>query len=153
VADTLGGSFEGRLEGVDNHNPLAKWMVQIWPIWHHHAIYVANCVRYCNDDEDTIWILDFLWSHATIQQLNLKAVSLLGQPGAMFIGQVYKSSEHPWFLPREKIVLIGRVKDVSTWLKQNWDDYIPNLVLIVLPQSVPDADGGRLWASVRCVIC
>ena len=71
VADTLGGLFGGGLQGLDDHNPPAKWVAQGWPIWHHRAIYVANCVRYRNDDEDTIRILDFRWSHGTIRGPNL----------------------------------------------------------------------------------
>jgi hypothetical protein len=43
-------------------------------------------------------------------------------------------------LPREKIVFIERDKDVSTWLKQTWEEAIQNPDLLVLPQVAPDAD-------------
>jgi len=63
VADTLGRLFGGGLQGLDDDNPPAKWVAQSSLIWHHLAIYVANCVRYHNDDEDIIRILDFQRSH------------------------------------------------------------------------------------------
>jgi len=128
-------------------------VAQSWPIWHHRAIYVANCVRYRNDDEDTIRILDFRWSHGTIRGPKLQDVSLLGRPGARYIGLIYKSGGLPRSFPREKMVFIERDEDVSTWLKLTWDEDIPNPVLLVLPQAAPDADGGRLLASVRWILC
>jgi hypothetical protein len=48
---------------------------------------------------------------------------------------------------------IKRDEDVSTWLKLTLDEDIPNPVLLVLPQAVPDVDGGRLLASVRWIHC
>jgi hypothetical protein len=51
------------------------------------------------------------------------------------------------------MVFIERDEDGSTWLKLTWDEDIPNPVLVVLPQAAPDADGGRLLASVRWILC
>lgn len=48
VADTLRGMLGGRLLGLDDHTPPAKWVAQSWPIWHHHGFYIGNCVRYFN---------------------------------------------------------------------------------------------------------
>ena len=79
-------------------------------------------------------------------------VSVLGQPGAGYIGLMYKSGGLPRSLPWEKMVIIERDKEVSTWLKLTWDDDIPNPVHLVLPQAVPDPDGGRLLASVRWIL-
>ena len=56
-------------------------------------------------------------------------------------------------VPHERIVFIQWDKDVSNWLKLPCDKQIPNPVLIVLPQAAPDADGGRLLASLLWVIC
>jgi len=114
VADTLGGLFGGGLQGLDDHNPPAKWVAQSWLIWHHRAIYVANCVTYRNDDDDTLRILDFRWSHGTICGPKLQDVSLLGRPGARYIGLIYKSGGLPRFFPREKMVFIEQDEDVST---------------------------------------
>jgi len=114
MADTLGELFGGRLQSLDDHNPLAKWVAQSWPIWHLRTIYVANCVRYRNDDEDTLPILDFQWSHETIRRPRLQDVSLLGRPGARYIGLLYKSSGLPQSLPRERMFFIEQDEDVST---------------------------------------
>jgi hypothetical protein len=65
---------------------------------------------------------------------------------------IYKSGELPRSFSQEKMVFIQRDEDVSTWLKLTWDKDIPNLVLLVLPQAAPDADGGRLLASVRWIL-
>ena len=153
VADTLGGLFCGGMQSSDNHNPPAKWVVKSWQIWHHHATYVAKCVRYHNDHEDTILILDFRWSHRTIRGPKLQDVSLLGQPGARYIGLLNKSVGLPRSLPREKLVSIERDEDVSTSLKLTSDEDIPNPVLLVLPQAPPNADPDRLLASVRWILC
>ena len=153
MADTLGGLFGGGLQGLDDHNPPAKWVAQSGLIWHHRAIYVANCVRYRNNDDDTIRILDFRWPHGTIRGPKLQDVSLLGRPGARYIGLLYESGGLPRSLPRERMVFIERDKDVSTWLELPWDEDIPNPVFLVLPQAAPDADGGRLLASVRWILC
>jgi hypothetical protein len=48
---------------------------------------------------------------------------------------------------------IERDEDVSTRLKLTWDEDIPNPVLLVVLQAAPDADGGRLLASVRWILC
>jgi len=80
-------------------------------------------------------------------------MSLLGLPGARYIGLIYKSGGLPRSFPREKMVFIERDEDVSTWLKLTWDEDIANPVLLVLPQAAPDADGGRLLASVRWILC
>jgi len=153
VAHTLGGLSGGGLHGMDDYNPPGKWVALSWPISNHHAVYVSNCVRYCNDDEDTIRILHSRWSHGTIRGPKLREVSPLGRPGAMYIGLIYKSSGIPQSLAREKMVFIERDKDVSTWLKLTCDEDIPNPVLLVLPEAVPDADVGRLLASVWCILC
>ena len=153
VADTLGGSFGRGLQGLDDPNTLAKWVAQCWPIWHHCAIYVANCVRYCNDEGDTIRIVVLRWSHRTISGPMLQDVSLMGRPGASYISLIYTSGGLPWSLPREKMVFIEWDKDLSTWLKLTGDKDIPNPVLPVLPQAAPDPDGGRLLASVKWILC
>jgi hypothetical protein len=51
------------------------------------------------------------------------------------------------------MVFIERNEDVSTWVKVTWDEDILNPVLLVLPQAAPDADAGRLLASVRWILC
>jgi len=153
MPNTLGGLFCGGLQGLDDHNPLAKWVAQSWPIWHHHAIYVANCVRYHNDDKDTIRFLDFRWSHGTIQGPKLQNISQLSQPGARYIGLIYESGGLLRSLPWEKMVFIERDEDFSIWVKLTWDEDIPKPVLLVLLQAVPDADGGRLLASVWWILC
>jgi hypothetical protein len=153
VADTLGGLFGGGLQGLDDYNPPAQWVAQSWPIWHHRAIYVGNCVRYRNDDEDTIPILDFRWSHGTIRGPKLQDVCQLGRPIARYIGLIYMSGGLPRSLPREKMVFIERDEDVSPWLNLTWEEDIQNPVLLVLPQSAPDVDGGRLLASVMWILC
>jgi len=153
VADTLGGLFGGGLQGLDDHNPQAKWVAQSWPIWHHCAIYVANCVRYRNDDEHSIRIMDFRWSYGTIRGPKLQDVWRYGQPGVRFIGLVYKSGGLLQSLPWERMVFIERDEYISTWLKLTCHKDIPNSVLLVLPQDAPDADGGRLLASVWWVLC
>jgi hypothetical protein len=51
------------------------------------------------------------------------------------------------------MVFIDRDEDVSTLLKLTWDEDIPNPVLHVLPQPALDADGGRLLAPVRWILC
>jgi hypothetical protein len=103
-------------------------------------MYVTNFVRYRNYDQDTIRILDTPSPHRIIRVPMLHDVSLLGQFGAKDIGLIYKSGGLPWSLPREKIVFIERDKDVSTWLKQTWEEAIQNPDLLVLPQVTPDAD-------------
>ena len=80
-------------------------------------------------------------------------MSPLGWPGARYISLIYRSSGLPRSMPQEKMVFIERDKDVSTWLKLTWDEYIPNPVLLVLPQAVSEADGGRLLVSVRWILC
>jgi hypothetical protein len=47
------------------------------------------------------------------------------------------------------MVFIEPDEDDSTWLKLTCDEDIPNPVLLVLLQAAPDADEGRLLASVR----
>jgi len=89
----------------------------------------------------------------TIRGPKLQHVSLLGQPGARYIGPICKSGGLPQSLPWEQIVFIELEKDVSTWLKLTCDEDIPNPVLPVVQQAVPDADGGRLLASVRWILC
>ena len=56
-------------------------------------------------------------------------------------------------MPWEKIVFVERDQDFSTWLKLTWDEDIPNPVHLKLQQAAPDADGGRLLASVRRIFC
>jgi len=80
-------------------------------------------------------------------------MSLLGQPGARHIGLFDQSGGLPQTSPRERMVFIERDEDVSTWLKLPWDYDIPNPVLLVLPQAAPNADGGRLLASVMWILC
>jgi hypothetical protein len=152
MADTLGVLFGGGLQGLDDYNPPAKWVAQSCPIWHHCSIHVANCVCYHDDHKDTIRILDFRWSHETNWGPKLRDVSLLGRHGVRYMCLIYKSGELPRSFSQEKMVFIQRDEDVSTWLKLTWDKDIPNLVLLVLPQAAPDADGGRLLASVRWIL-
>jgi hypothetical protein len=82
----------------------------------------------------------------------LQDVSILGWPGARYIGLIYKCSGLLNYVPQEKMVCIERAKCISTWLKFTWDKDILNLVLLVLPQAAPDADGGRILASVRWIL-
>lgn len=86
VAATLGGLFCGRLQGLNDHNPITKWVSQSWLMWHHHAMYVASCVRYRNDNKNTIRILKISWSPQTICGMTLPDVCLLHQPDAMHVG-------------------------------------------------------------------
>jgi len=153
VADTLGGLFGGGLQGLDDYNPPAKWVAQSWQIGHHRAIYVAHCVRYFNDDDGTIPILDFRWSHWTLCWRKLQDISRSRRPGARYVSLLYTSGGLPQSLPRERMVFIERGKDISTWLKLAWDEDILHLVLLVLRQAAPDNNGGRLLASVRWVLC
>jgi hypothetical protein len=120
MADTLGGLFGGRLQDLDDQNPLAKWVAQSWPIWHHYAIYVANCVRYCNDDEDTIWILEVWCLHGTIQGLKLQDKSLLGRPCSKYISLIYMTGGLPQSLSQEKMLFIELEKDASIRFKLIW---------------------------------
>jgi len=50
-------------------------------------------------------------------------------------------------------VFIVRDEDVATWFKHTWDEDIPNQVLLVLLQAVPNADEGRLLTSDRWIVC
>lgn len=59
----------------------------------------------------------------------------------------------PWSLPQEKMVLIELNKDDSTWVEYTWDEDILNLDLQVFAQAAPDADVGRLLASVKWILC
>jgi hypothetical protein len=99
VAATLGGLFCGRLQGLNDHNPITKWVSQSWLMWHHHAMYVASCVRYRNEDKHTIRILDFWGSHGTIQCPKLQDVRLLGRAGVRYISLIYKAGGLPQSLP------------------------------------------------------
>ena len=83
----------------------------------------------------------------------LQDVSQLGCLGARYIVLIYTAAGLQLFLRQEKMVFIERDEDVSTWLKLTLDKDIPNPVLLVLPQPVPDVDGGRLLASVWCLFC
>jgi len=152
VVKSWGGLFGGGLQGLDDHNPLAKWAAQSWLIWHKGAICVANCVKYQNDDEDTIRSLDVRWSYATIWGPKLQDVRLLGRPGPRYMGLLYRSGGVPQSWPGERLVFIERDEDVSTSLKLIWDKEIPNEIFLVLPQAAPDADRGRLLASFRWVL-
>jgi hypothetical protein len=83
----------------------------------------------------------------------MQDVSLFGQPGATYIGLIYRSGGLPRSLPWEKMVFNEQDVDISTWLKLTWDEDIPNLVLLVLLQTAPDANGGRILASVWWILC
>ena len=80
-------------------------------------------------------------------------MSLLGQPGARCIGLLYKSGGLPRSLPWERMGFLEPDEDIATSLKPTWDKDIPNTVLLVLLQGAPDADGGRLLASFRWILC
>jgi len=80
MAGPLCGFSGGGLQGLDDHILPAEWAAQSWLIWHPHGIYVANCVRYLNDDHNTICILYFRWSRGTISGQKLQDLSLLGWP-------------------------------------------------------------------------
>jgi len=51
------------------------------------------------------------------------------------------------------MVLIELNKDNSTWVEYTWDEDILNLDLQVFAQAAPDADVGRLLASVKWILC
>jgi hypothetical protein len=55
-------------------------------------------------------------------------------------------------LAAEEMGFIEPHEDVSTWLKLTWDEDVPYPVLFVLLQAAPDAHGGRLLASVSCIL-
>jgi len=86
-------SFGGELQGLDGHNPLAKWVAQFCTIYPHHAIYVTNSVRYWNDDNDTIQILQFYCLNATIQRPTLDNMSHLNPPGSRYNSLCYMCSK------------------------------------------------------------
>ena len=117
MTDTLRGLSGGGLQGLDDQNSPAKWVAQSWQTWHHHAMYVANCVRYHNHEEDTILSQDFWPSHRRILQPKLQDVCLLGGPDARCISVLCKSGGLAQVLPLEAMVFIERDEDISTWLK------------------------------------
>jgi len=153
MGDTLGGLFAGGLQGLDDHNPPAKWVAQSQPIWPDCRIHIANYGRLHNHVEDTIRILGFLWSHGTIRRLELQDVSPLGRPGERYIGQLYMSGWLPPSSPWERMVSIEWDEAISTWLKPSWGDDIPNPGLLELPHAAPEANGGRLQTSVWWILC